>query len=130
MLFRDSCFRPVFRKRVLKQEFPGLCPLTQENSYKVFTHTRTMQDFDAAKHQELNLYFKQKIKELLESHPQLANRTNAGESLELNEIVECMTLNDQLRWKEFLALDQQKMNLDLQNHLEGKGDPLHSKEDF
>lgn len=89
-----------------------------------------MPEFDTTKYQELNLYFKQKIRELLESDPQLTNRTAAGESLDLNEIVECMTLNDQLRWKEFLALDQQKMNIDLQNHLEGKGDPLHGREDF
>ncbi|MFC6996713.1 hypothetical protein [Rufibacter roseus] len=89
-----------------------------------------MQEFDAGKYQELNLYFKQKIKELLESHPQLKNRVAEGNSLNLEEIVECLTLNHQLRWKEFLELDQLKMNQDLQNHLEGKGTPLSNKDGF
>lgn len=89
-----------------------------------------MPEFDAAKHQELNLYFKQKIRELLEANPQLNQKTAAGHSLELDELVECMPLQDQLRWKEFLELDQQKLNIDLQNHLEGTGDPLQNQEAF
>ncbi|GAB2537510.1 hypothetical protein [Rufibacter soli] len=82
------------------------------------------------RYRELNAYFRVKIPQLLEADPHLQKQVAQGKSLELTEIVECMTLNDQVAWQEFLELDQIKMHQDLQNHLEGKGTPLDSKTGF
>ena len=79
---------------------------------------------------ELNTYFRVRIQQLLETDPHLQQQVAQGNSLQLTEIVECMTLNDQESWQEFLHLDQLKMHQDLQNHLEGKGSPLDSKTGF
>jgi hypothetical protein len=82
------------------------------------------------RYRELNAYFRVIIPQLLEADPHLQQQVAQGKSLELTEIVECMTLNDQVAWQEFLELDQIKMHQDLQNHLEGKGTPLDSKTGF
>ncbi|AKQ45629.1 hypothetical protein TH63_08155 [Rufibacter radiotolerans] len=79
---------------------------------------------------ELNTYFRVRIQQLLETDPHLQKQVADGASLQLAEIIECMTLNDQVAWQEFLELDQIKMHRDLQNHLEGKGAPLDSKTGF
>ncbi|GGK68622.1 hypothetical protein ACD591_17250 [Rufibacter glacialis] len=86
--------------------------------------------WDADRYKELNIYFREKIQHLLSTDPHLQKQVSAGKSVQLEELVESMTLNDQLLWEEFLQLDQQKMHQDLQNHLEGKGDPLHDQSGF
>jgi hypothetical protein len=88
------------------------------------------QNWDEARYRELNGYFRERIQQLLSGDPHLQNQVAAGNSLQLNEIVESMTLNDQVLWQEFLQLDQLKMHQDLQNHLEGKGAPLHDQSGF
>ncbi|WP_181306352.1 hypothetical protein [Rufibacter sp. XAAS-G3-1] len=86
--------------------------------------------YDAARHRELNGYFRDRIQHQLTTDPHLQNQVAQGNSLQLKEIVESLTLNDQVLWKEFLHLDQLKMHQDLQNHLEGKGTPLHDGSGF
>ncbi|RNI27563.1 hypothetical protein EFA69_15675 [Rufibacter immobilis] len=86
--------------------------------------------WNEARYRELNAYFRERIQQLLGADPHLQKQVAEGKSIQLEELVESMTLNDQLLWKEFLALDQQKMHQDLQNHLEGKGSPLHDQSGF
>ncbi|ALJ00522.1 hypothetical protein [Rufibacter tibetensis] len=87
-------------------------------------------EWDADRYKELNGHFREKINQLLTTDPHLQKLVEEGKSIQLEELVESMTLNDQVLWKEFLQLDQQKMHQDLQNHLEGKGDPLHDQSGF
>ncbi|KAA3438230.1 hypothetical protein [Rufibacter hautae] len=86
--------------------------------------------WNADHYKELNGYFREKIQHQLTTDPHLQKQVAEGKSLQLSEIVESMTLNDQVLWKEFLHLDQIKMHQDLQNHFEGKGAPLHDKSGF
>ncbi|GAA4298665.1 hypothetical protein [Nibribacter koreensis] len=82
------------------------------------------QAFDEAVHNELNLYFRSKIRELLSSHPDL-QKLKEENKLQLSDLVACMPLEDQNRWHRFLHLDQLKLNQDIMNHLEGKGEPFN-----
>ncbi|QHL86489.1 hypothetical protein GU926_03140 [Nibribacter ruber] len=82
------------------------------------------QHWDEALYNELNLYFKSRIRELLEANPALLQRQQENK-LQLADLVACMPLEDQNRWHRFLHLDQLKLNQDLQNHLEGKGEPFN-----
>ncbi|WP_210488868.1 hypothetical protein [Rufibacter aurantiacus] len=86
--------------------------------------------WDEDRYRELNGYFREKIQHQLSTDPHLQKQIAEGKSLDLTEIVESLTLNDQVLWKEFMHLDQLKMHRDLQNHLEGKGNPLHDKSGF
>ncbi|WP_207430210.1 hypothetical protein [Sabulibacter ruber] len=87
-------------------------------------------EWDAERYRELNSYFRERINQLLTSDPHLVNQVAQGKGLQLEEIVESMTLNDQVLWKEFLELDHMKMQIDIQDHLEGKGTPLDSQKGF
>ncbi|RNI30585.1 hypothetical protein [Rufibacter latericius] len=82
------------------------------------------------RYRELNGYFRDKIRHQLATDPHLQSQVAEGKSLKLEEIVESLSLNDQVLWREFLHLDQLKMHQDLQNHLEGKGAPLHDGAGF
>ncbi|WP_205500825.1 hypothetical protein [Rufibacter psychrotolerans] len=92
--------------------------------------TNDKAEWDLERYRELNGYFRERINQLLTSDPHLINQVAQGQSLRLEEIVESMTLNDQVLWKEFLQLDQMKMQIDIQDHLEGKGTPLDSQKGF
>ncbi|MBC3541609.1 hypothetical protein ACFSC6_02235 [Rufibacter sediminis] len=86
--------------------------------------------WNAERYRELNGYFKEKIRQRLSSDPNLLQQVAEGKSLELQDIVASLSMEDQALWKEFLHLDQLKMHQDLQNHLEGKGTPLHDGSGF
>ena len=80
--------------------------------------------FDEGVYKELNLYFKSRIREMLQAHPDLKQRQQENR-LQLTDLVACMPLEDQKRWHRFMQLDQQKLSQDLMNHLEGKGEPFN-----
>jgi hypothetical protein len=82
------------------------------------------QPFDEAVYKELNLYFRSRIRELLEEHPELL-RLKQENKLQLSDLVVCMPVEDQNRWQRFMQLDQLKLNQDIINHLEGKGEPYN-----
>ncbi|KAA9345740.1 hypothetical protein [Adhaeribacter soli] len=86
--------------------------------------------WDAARYQELNDYFRLKIKTMLESDPYLQDLVKEAKGLQLEQLTDRMSERDQLLWKEFLALDQLKFQQDLYNHLEGRGTPFNSRTGF
>jgi hypothetical protein len=86
--------------------------------------------WDAERYQELNDYFRLKIKILLETDPYLQDLLNQGKGLQLDQLTDRMTYEDQQRWQEFLHLDQLKFHQDLHNHLEGRGTPYNSRTGF
>jgi hypothetical protein len=86
--------------------------------------------WDAERYQELNEFFRLKIKTMLESDPHLRDLLSQNKSLQLAEITERMSIRDQDQWQEFLYLDQLKFEQDLQNHLEGRGTPYNTRTGF
>lgn len=86
--------------------------------------------WDADRYQELNAYFRLKIRTMLESDPHLRDLLSQNKSLQLAELTERMSFRDQDLWQEFLYLDQLKFEQDLQNHLEGRGTPYNSRTGF
>ncbi|MGV3585370.1 MAG: hypothetical protein ACO1OF_00065 [Adhaeribacter sp.] len=89
-----------------------------------------LEKWDAARYNELNAYFRIKIKYLLESDPFLMEIIAQQNSIALPDLVDRMSINDQQRWAEFLALDRLKLQLNIQNHLEGKGTPYTPENGF
>lgn len=87
-------------------------------------------NWDAERYQELNTYFRFKIKTMLESDPYLQELVNERKGLQLEQITDRMSDRDQVLWQEFLQLDQLKFQQDLQNHLEGRGTPYNSRTGF
>ena len=86
--------------------------------------------WDAARYQELNDYFRLKIKTMLESDPYLQELLDQGKGLQLEQLTDRMSDLDQQRWQEFLQLDQLKFQQDLHNHLEGRGTPYNLRKGF
>ena len=89
-----------------------------------------LENWDEARYSELNAYFRIKIKTLLESDPFLREMVEQQNSVGLPDLVGRMTLSDQQRWAEFLVLDRIKLQIDIQNHLEGKGKPYSPQHGF
>lgn len=88
------------------------------------------ENWDETRYSELNAYFRIKIKTLLESDPFLREMVEQQNSIGLPDLVGRMTLSDQQRWAEFLVLDRIKLQIDIQNHLEGKGIPYNPQHGF
>ena len=89
-----------------------------------------LEKWDSDRYRELNAYFRIRIKTLLESDPFLQGIIAQHNSIQLQDLVARMTEPDQQRWSEFMVLDQMKLHLDIQNHLEGKGTPLDTQNGF
>jgi hypothetical protein len=89
-----------------------------------------MKDWNEDRYLELNAYFKIKIQRLIEEDPYLKNLIESQKGLQLADIVERMSEGDQNRWVAFIRLDKIKMQIDLQNHLEGKGKPYDPSKGF
>ena len=86
--------------------------------------------WDENRYRELNAYFRIRIKTLLESDPYFKEILAQEQGLQLQDLVNRMTNADQVLWTEFLELDQLKLHIDLQNHLEGKGMPFAPQRGF
>ncbi|GEO07347.1 hypothetical protein AAE02nite_50110 [Adhaeribacter aerolatus] len=89
-----------------------------------------LENWDQARYTELNAYFRIKIRTLLESDPFLKEMVEQQKSISLPELIDRMTYRDQQRWSEFLVLDRIKLQVDIQNHLEGKGTPYNPQQGF
>ncbi|WP_192821038.1 hypothetical protein [Rufibacter sp. LB8] len=86
--------------------------------------------FNSDRHQELNLYFKELINHQLDTDPYLKEQTQAGRNLDIKEITGSFSPEDQALWEEYLALDQQRMQHDLQQYLEGNGSSADFNQKF
>jgi len=87
-------------------------------------------EWNAERYRELNDYFRVRIRVMLESDPYLQELVSMQKSLELEQITDRMSGRDQELWQEFMELDQLKFYQDMQNHLEGKGQPYNSRTGF
>ena len=87
-------------------------------------------NWDEARYRELNTYFRVNINILLDSDPYIKDMLADKKSLQLESLIERMSVRDQQLWKEFLELDRIKLHMDMQDHLEGKGKPYTPRSGF
>ena len=52
------------------------------------------------------------------------------QSLQLSDLIDQLSDEDQELWREFLQLDSIKLHIDMRNHLEGKGTPYNPRDGF
>ena len=78
-------------------------------------------NWDEARYKELNTYFRIKIELMLRTNPHLVAQQQENTTMHLQQLVNELSDEDEERWEEFMKLDKQKMELDIWNHLHGKG---------
>lgn len=88
------------------------------------------ENWDEERYKDLNVYFRIRIEQLLRQDTYLLEKMKMGNNLQVNDIVTQMNQDDQERWEEFLILDQQKLQVDMWNHLHGRGTPFRPGSGF
>lgn len=79
---------------------------------------------------ELNTFFRVKIQGMVDSDPYIRDLQRQEGGLQLSDLIDRMSEQDQERWAEFIRLDRIKLHRDMQNHLEGKGTPYTPQKGF
>ncbi len=92
--------------------------------------THSPQNWDDEKYRLLNAHFRQLINQLLQTDPFLINAAAEGQIIQLPDLVARMSERDQKLWQEFLTLDRIKLEMDMNDHLEGRGTPYHPRTRF
>ncbi|GHA60442.1 hypothetical protein [Pontibacter akesuensis] len=82
---------------------------------------QNLENWDADRYKELNTYFRIKIDHMLRTDPELQARLQEQANMQLSDLVNQFSEDDQERWEEFIRLDKQKMQVDMWNHLNGNG---------
>lgn len=89
-----------------------------------------LEHWDEQRYLELNSYFRVRIQILVDSDPYIKEMTAQAKGLQLNDLINRLSEDDQLLWHEFLQLDSIKLYRDMRNHLEGKGTPYNPRDGF
>lgn len=79
------------------------------------------ENWDEALYQELNVYFRIRIEQLLQTNAELRERQQNAETMQLEDLVSYFNEEDRERWQEFVELDRLKLQIDMWNHLHGVG---------
>ncbi|TPE43277.1 hypothetical protein [Pontibacter mangrovi] len=79
-----------------------------------------LEHWNEERYKELNTYFRIKIELLLRTNPHLVAQQQES-TLHLQELVAEFSQEDKERWEEFMRLDKLKMEIDMWDHLHGKG---------
>jgi hypothetical protein len=82
-----------------------------------------IEQWNEERYRELNTYFKIRVEQLLQQNENLRAQVANRNDLQLSDFVAHMTEHDQERWDEFIQLDKLKFEIDMWNHLNGKGTP-------
>ncbi|PRY12410.1 hypothetical protein CLV24_108154 [Pontibacter ummariensis] len=88
-----------------------------------------LENWDEEKYTHLNTYFRIRIEQLLRQDPELQQLLEQNKA-QLQDVVNSMNEDDQERWQEFVELDQQKLQIDMWNHLHGIGTPYNPRTGF
>ena len=96
---------------------------------EVMTHI-DLSKWDEERYIELNTYFRVRIQGLVDSDPYIKQLIDSEESLQLQDLIERMSVKDQGLWKEFIELDRLKLYQDMRDHLEGRGTPYSPQKGF
>lgn len=89
-----------------------------------------LNEWDEERYRELNSYFRIRIQVLVDSDPVIKGMVQQGKSMQLSDLINQLSDDDQQLWHEFIKLDAIKLHLDMQNHLEGKGTPYNPRDGF
>ena len=89
-----------------------------------------LNEWDEARYLELNSYFRVRIQILVDSDPYIRDMMEQGKPLQLSDLINQLSDDDQELWHEFIKLDSIKLHRDMQNHLEGKGTPYNPRDGF
>ncbi|MBC5773236.1 hypothetical protein H8S95_04100 [Pontibacter sp. KCTC 32443] len=89
-----------------------------------------LNDWDEARYLELNAYFRVRIQVLVDSDPYIREMMEQEKSMQLKDLIDRLSDEDQQLWHEFLRLDSIKLHRDMKNHLEGKGTPYNPRDGF
>lgn len=89
-----------------------------------------LSDWNDERYIELNTYFRVKIQGMVDSDPYIQELIGQDAGLQLQDLIDRMSVQDQALWVEFLKLDRIKLHIDMQNHLEGKGTPYSPQRGF
>ena len=89
-----------------------------------------LNNWDEERYLELNSYFRVRIQILVDSDPYIKELLHQNKALQLNDLIDRLSEEDQKRWHEFLKLDSIKLHIDMRNHLEGKGTPYNPRDGF
>jgi hypothetical protein len=92
--------------------------------------SKDLEDWDEARYLELNSYFRVRIQILLDADPHIKQLMEEQRSLQLSDLINQLSEEDQQLWHEFLQLDSIKLHIDMRNHLEGKGTPYNPRDGF
>lgn len=87
-------------------------------------------NWDAERYRELNIYFKIIIEQMLRTDQNLQEKMQQNPNFELSELVAHFSGDDQERWQEFIELDKMKLQIDMWDHLNGKGTRFKPGEGF
>lgn len=89
-----------------------------------------LNDWDEARYLELNSYFRVRIQVLIDSDPYIKELIASGKEMQLSDLIDQLSEEDQAQWQEFMKLDTIKLYHDMRNHLEGKGKPYNPRDGF
>lgn len=89
-----------------------------------------LEKWDEERYKELNTYFKIIIEQMLRTDTQLKEKLQQNINLQLSDLIAHFNEDDQERWEEFLALDKLKMEIDMWEHLNGRGTRFKPGEGF
>lgn len=104
----------------------GLKPDKQKNT----TTMQALEQWDEERYLELNTYFKIKIQGMVDSDPYIRDLQQQEGGLQLSDLIDRMSGQDQELWAEFIRLDRIKLHRDMHNHLAGKGTPYTPRYGF
>lgn len=82
-----------------------------------------LRNWDEERYLELNSYFRVKIQSMMDGDPYIKELVRQEKGLQLQDLVDRMSDQDQQLWDEFIYLDRIKLHQDMRNHLEGRGTP-------
>jgi hypothetical protein len=84
-----------------------------------------LENWDEGRYKELNSYFRMRIQDMVDSDPRIKELMLQQNGLQLRDLVNNLAEHEQEMWQEFMKLDQLKLQIDMHNHLHGKGTPYN-----
>ena len=92
--------------------------------------SKDLENWDEERYLELNSYFRVRIQILLDADSHIKQLMEQPQGLQLNDLINQLSDEDQELWREFLQLDSIKLHIEMRNHLEGKGTPYNLRDGF
>jgi chemotaxis response regulator CheB len=86
---------------------------------------KELENWDEARYKELNNFFRMRIQDMVDADPHIKELMEQDNGLQLQDIIANLAPHEQEMWQEFIYLDKLKLQIDMYNHLHGKGTPYN-----